>query len=209
MVQGTLNSALWQTGRTWKVFFFKNVKHQPTSNKPKHTSLGILHHAQDLIWASIRLTGLMGYRAEVTMESLELVMSSAPLFKQVIEWLWYYSGCATKGCILSLAILNKSYSKQCWCKWKQQLQWWHHKYQLLKNSTMGGIELYLHTGGGKPPKTPCSFFCSIKEWKMEIQSIIFPISGHNIQYICMWVCNSWGWSCTSGSSHHLPCPECL
>lgn len=67
------------------MFFLKNLKHEPTSNKPKHTSLGILHRAQNLVWASIRLTGLVGYCAGVTQESLELVMGSAPLFKQVIQ----------------------------------------------------------------------------------------------------------------------------
>lgn len=37
--------------RTWQAFFLKNPKHQPTPNKPKHISLGILHYAQDLVCA--------------------------------------------------------------------------------------------------------------------------------------------------------------
>lgn len=102
-----------------------------------------------------------------------------------------------------MAILNKSYSKQGWCIWNDNDD--IRNISSYRISTKGGIDLHLHTGDGKNPNTPRRFVCSIKEWKIEIQSSILPISGHNIQYMCV---SSWtrlrglqGW----GSQHHRPC----
>lgn len=85
-------------------------------------------------------------------------MSSSPLCKQVVQWWWYYSGHA--GCILSMAMLNKSDGKQCPWKWKQQLWWWHHKCQFPKGR-YGSVPSCWQWQ--KKPHKAASYICSKSE----------------------------------------------